>query len=307
MDIGAEMEAGVSRTLRVGARSEPLTTPRALWHGPGDPQMAVGTDSVARAMRMASGPASLQLRRGGGELVATAWGPGAPEALAAVAALTGELDDPTPLVPQHPLVAELVRRLPGARLTSGSPVIEVLVPAILGQKVTSIESRNAHRALIARFGEPAPGPLGLLLPPPAEKLARLPYWAFHPLGIERRRADAVRAAAAAAPHLAQLERLSRDEARRRLLAVPGVGPWTAAETMRLALGDPDAVSVGDYNLPRLVCWALAGELGRDDARMLELLEPYRGQRARVIMLIERSGIHVPRFGPRLAPRSIAAH
>ncbi len=73
-----------------------------------------------------------------------------------------------------------------------------------------------------------------------------------------------------------------------------------------ALGDPDAVSVGDFHLPHLVSWALAGEPRADDARMLELLEPYRGQRGRVIRLLEASGIRPPRYGPRLAPRSIAA-
>ena len=134
----------------------------------------------------------------------------------------------------------------------------------------------------------------------------MPYWAFHPLGVERRRADAIRAAAAVAPALERIRDLPSDEGRRRLLSVPGIGPWTAAETMRLALGDPDAVSVGDFHLPRLVGWALASERYADDARMLELLEPYRGQRARVVLLLEHGGIRVERHGPRLAPRSIAA-
>jgi 3-methyladenine DNA glycosylase/8-oxoguanine DNA glycosylase len=92
---------------------------------------------------------------------------------------------------------------------------------------------------------------------------------------------------------------------RLLCATPGIGPWTVAETTRLAHGDPDAVSVGDYHIPNLVAWALAGEPRADDARMLELLEPYRGQRGRVQRLLEASGIRAPRYGPRLAPRRIA--
>ena len=96
-----------------------------------------------------------------------------------------------------------------------------------------------------------------------------------------------------------------DEAYRRLLAYPGIGPWTAAEVGARALGDPDAVSVGDFHLPNLVAWALAGEPRANDARMLELLEPWRGQRGRVIRLLEASGLAAPRFGPRMAPRSIA--
>jgi 3-methyladenine DNA glycosylase/8-oxoguanine DNA glycosylase len=84
-----------------------------------------------------------------------------------------------------------------------------------------------------------------------------------------------------------------------------VGPWTAAETLRLARGDPDAVSVGDFNLPRQVCWVLSGERDGNDARMLELLEPYAGQRARVVLLIEHSGLRPARRAPRFAPRQIA--
>jgi 3-methyladenine DNA glycosylase/8-oxoguanine DNA glycosylase len=76
--------------------------------------------------------------------------------------------------------------------------------------------------------------------------------------------------------------------------------------MRVALGDPDAVSVGDYHIPSLVAWALAGERKADDARMLELLEPYRGQRGRVQRLLEVSGIYPERHGPRMTPRDITA-
>ncbi len=83
-----------------------------------------------------------------------------------------------------------------------------------------------------------------------------------------------------------------------------MGPWTAAETARAAFGDPDAVSIGDFHTPDLVGWALAGEPRGDDARMLELLEPYRGQRARLVRILELSGIVPPRYGPRARGRSI---
>jgi len=74
----------------------------------------------------------------------------------------------------------------------------------------------------------------------------------------------------------------RDAARAReiLAAVPGCGPWTVEMTMGLALGDPDAVPIGDLHLPSIVAWALAGELRGDDRRMVELLEPFRGQPVR---------------------------
>ncbi|HXF57914.1 MAG TPA: DNA-3-methyladenine glycosylase 2 family protein, partial [Actinomycetota bacterium] len=110
----------------------------------------------------------------------------------------------------------------------------------------------------------------------------------------------------AARHARRLEDLvgrSREEAYRRLLALPGVGPWTAAEVALVALGDADAVSLGDYHLPHAVAWALAGEPRGTDQRMLELLEPYTGHRGRVLRLIAAAGIRPPRFGPRLPLRS----
>jgi 3-methyladenine DNA glycosylase/8-oxoguanine DNA glycosylase len=301
----ATVDGPLERRLELRTGANPLKTMAALWLGPSDPQMSIHAGRIARAMHLATGPATIQIEVGRAHVFSRAWGPGAAEALELLPGLVGELDDPSPLVPRHPLVAKLARQLNGVRLTRGVPVMDALVVSVLGQKVTMIEARSAHRLLLLRHGQPAPGPLSLRLPPPPEKLARLPYWAFHPLGVERRRAETIRAAAAAAPRLRGLNRLTPAEAARRLRSIPGVGPWTAAETTRLALGDPDAVSVGDYNLPRLVCWALTGRAEGDDERMLELLEPYRGQRARVILLIERSGLRPPRHGSRFAPRAIA--
>ena len=294
------------RRFRIENGANPLLTTSVLWQGPADAQMRLSDAGMMRAFWTADGAASLELRVDAAEVTARAWGPGAGAALATVPGLIGLLDDPTALVPRHALVAELARTNPGLRLTRSGSVIDALVVSILGQKVPSVEARRSYRELLVRHGEPAPGPWGLRLPPLPEKLARLPYWAFHPLGIERRRADAIRVAAAVAPQLERIRDLPRDEGRRRLLSLPGVGEWTAAEAMRLALGDPDALSVGDFHLPHVISWALAGEPRGSDARMLELLEPYRGQRARVALLIEHSGVRQRRRAPRMALRSIAA-
>jgi 3-methyladenine DNA glycosylase/8-oxoguanine DNA glycosylase len=75
--------------------------------------------------------------------------------------------------------------------------------------------------------------------------------------------------------------------------------------VRCAFGDADAVSVGDFHIPNTVAWALAGEPRGTDARMLELLEPYRGHRGRVCALLVLAGISAPRFGPRMPARSFA--
>jgi 3-methyladenine DNA glycosylase/8-oxoguanine DNA glycosylase len=86
----------------------------------------------------------------------------------------------------------------------------------------------------------------------------------------------------------------------KLQSVPGVGPWTAAETSQRAHGDADSISVGDYHLPAMVGWALIGKPVDDDG-MLELLEPWRGHRQRVVRLLEVGGSMPPKRGPRMSP------
>ncbi len=268
--------------------------------------MRLGRDRAIRATRTPDGPATIELSLRDAALHVEAWGPGAERALDGAPGLAGIEDGRDNFVPADRLLAELDRRMPGLRIGRTGAVLEALIPAILEQKVTGTEARRAYRGIIARWGEVAPGPFDLRLLPQPEVLARLPYEAFHPIGLERRRADLIRTVAARAARFEEIVALPLPDAYRRLTALPGLGPWTAAEVALRALGDPDAVSIGDFHLPNLVAYALAGERRATDARMLELLEPYRGQRGRVIRLLEASGIRPPARGPRMAPRSFAA-
>jgi 3-methyladenine DNA glycosylase/8-oxoguanine DNA glycosylase len=273
--------------------------------GAADPSMRLYRDGAIRATRTPDGPATVALSLRGATLLVEAWGPGADRALDGAPALAGIEDGRDGFAPGNRLLADLDRRMPGLRIGRTGAVLEALIPAILEQKVTGTEARRAYRGIIIRWGEPAPGPFGLRLLPRPEVLARLPYEAFHPIGLERRRADLVRTVAARATRFEETVELPLPDAYRRLTALPGLGPWTAAEVALRALGDRDAVSIGDYHIPSMVAFALAGERRATDSRMLELLEPYRGQRGRVIRLLEASGIRPPARGPRMAPRSIA--
>jgi 3-methyladenine DNA glycosylase/8-oxoguanine DNA glycosylase len=295
-----------SRTFRLDAPLDLRLTLGPLVRGTGDPAMRLTPGRALRATRTADGPATIELVVAGGELRAKTWGQGAEAALDGAAALAGLEDDRADFEPGRGLIGELDRRFRGLRIGRTGAVLEALVPAILEQKVIGIEARRAYRGIIARWGEAAPGPFGLRLLPSPEILAAIPYHELHPLGVERRRSDLIRAVAARATRLEEVVTLPREDAYRRLRALPGIGPWTAAEVALRALGDPDAVSVGDFHLPNLVSFALAGEPRGTDARMLELLEPYRGQRGRVIRLLEASGIWPPARGPRCPIRSIAA-
>lgn len=293
----------ISRRIELRRPLDLGTTLAPLVHGRGDRTIRLRPSEAALAFRTPSGPATLSLRLESPTLLeARAWGDGSEHAVSTAAELVGEHDRPELFEPRHAILAELVRRHPGLRLPRTTRVLHAVVPAILEQKVTGTEAFRSYAALLRRYGEPAPGPLQLLLPPAPATLAGLPYHVFHPLGVERRRADVIRRAAANAD---ALEGPSASEVARRLGSLRGIGPWTVAEVLRIAFGDPDAVSIGDFHVPNTVAWALAGEPRADDRRMLELLEPYRGQRGRVQRLLEAGGIVAPRRGPRLAPRSIA--
>ena len=154
-----------------------------------------------------------------------------------------------------------------------------------------------------RYGSAAPGPAprGMRVFPPARTWARIPSWEWHRAGVEAVRTRTIAAAAQVAGRMEEITGMGAEEASRRLRAIPGIGVWTAAEIMQRAAGDPDAVSVGDYNLPKAVGWALAGRIVDDDG-MLELLAPYAGHRYRVTRLVELSGIRPPRRGPRMSVR-----
>lgn len=225
--------------------------------------------------------------------------------VAAAPSLVGLGDRPEALEPRHRIVGELKRQLRGLRIGRSGAVVEALIPAVIEQKVTSLEAWRAYAALVHAHGEPAPGPGNLHLPPHPAHLARLPYHAYHRLGLERRRAETIMRVCTHAERLEEILDMSPADAARRLTAVAGVGPWTAGEVLQTALGDPDAVSIGDYHLPTLVAWSLAGEPRGDDARMLDLLEPYRGQRGRVVRLLEAGTGWRPRRAPRAPVRSIA--
>jgi 3-methyladenine DNA glycosylase/8-oxoguanine DNA glycosylase len=294
------------RTITLDRPLDLAGTVAALVRGPSDPTTRLHEREIFRALRTPSGPATLLLRlRDRCTVDAQAEGAGATEALEIDApGLVGAGDDPGALRPKPGVLADLVHRRPGLRLTRAA-VMPALIAAILEQKVTGREARRAWRRLVLATSDPAPGDRGLWLPPDPARIAATAYFAFHTFGVERRRAEVIRSLCERAGRIDRMAIESPQRLSAWLGRMPGVGPWTVAEVARLGLGDPDAVSVGDFHLPNLVGWVLAGEARSDDAHMLALLEPYRGQRGRVQLVIEASGIRPPAFGPRMESRSIA--
>lgn len=292
--------------------------------GHGDPAFATDqAGAIWRACRTPDGPGTVRITwrpaeprdpagQARGTLVAAlAWGPGAGWLLDALPAWLGERDRPEEFVPAHPVLREAARRHAAVRIGRSGLVLESLVPAVLEQKVVGKEATRAWRLLLRRFGEPAPGPdgavpAGLRVPPQPATWAGIPSWEWHRAGVEAVRARTIAAAARVADRIEEITGLASAEADRRLQALPGIGVWTSAEVRQRACGDADALSVGDYHLPAVVGWALAGR-PVDDAGMLELLAPYQGQRHRASILAGLSGKHPGRRAPRPAVRDYRAY
>ncbi len=279
-----------------------------LRKGPGDPTYRTDPDGTLwRGIRTPEGTATLRLesRPGDAEVHAAAWGDGADWALEAVPAMCGADDDPAGFAPEHPVLAGALRRHPHWRVGRTGLVMEALVPVIIEQKVTGQEAYAGFRSLVRRFGERAPGEgagRDVWVQPSPDRVRAIPSWEWLRMQVDPARSRTVVHAAQRAAALERTVDLPGDEVDRRLRSLPGIGVWTSAEVRFRAHGDADAVSFGDYHVAKDVGWALTGREVDDDG-LAELLEPYRPHRYRVQRLLELAGMHRPRRGPRMAPRT----
>jgi 3-methyladenine DNA glycosylase/8-oxoguanine DNA glycosylase len=221
--------------------------------------------------------------------------------LARVHRITGGDDSPIAFPDPHPAVAAALHATRTYRIGASGTLYHELLPTVLAQRITAREALRQWRRLCLALGRPAPGPAevatDLRLPPEPEDLRR-PTWWFHPMGIEERRARTLIEISRHPQRLFELAATPPVGAAAVLAQLPGVGPWTVGSVLGPALGDPDAVPVGDFHFPSAVAWALAREPRADDDRMLALLAPYAGQRGRVLRALLRTSGAAPKFGPR---------
>jgi 3-methyladenine DNA glycosylase/8-oxoguanine DNA glycosylase len=275
-----------------------------LRRGPGDPTFHLdAAGAIWRTTLTTDGPATLRFeQRSPDELRCSGWGPGAAAAVAQAPETAGERDDPSHFDPGLHLLDDAHRRNPGLRIPRTTRVFEALVPAILEQKVITLQAHASWRRLVRRFGAAAPGPtpVPMRVVPSADGWASIPTWEWHEAGVDPRRARTIVNAARYASRLEETAGMTAADASARLTLMPGVGAWTVAEVAQRAFGDADALSVGDYHLSNYVGHALAGR-DMTDGEMLETLEPWAGHRYRVVRLLEAAGVRGrPRRGPRMA-------
>lgn len=265
-----------------------------------DPTVALAPGRFARATLTPDGPATIVVTwtDGGSEARVETVGDGAGWLADRAPALLGCDDDVSGFAPTTPPVRDLWRRHRGDRIGRTATVWHDLAWTVVQQRVTRLDAAAQWRRLVTALGSPAPGGAGLTVPPTPIAVARLDYHDLHRFGIERRRAEHLLHAARAAHRLPRLADEPAERALPLLRAVPGIGPWTCTSLAVHTWGERDTVIVGDDGIPSMVSWLLAREPRADDARMIELLEPYRPHRYRVVRLAFAAGVRPPRHHPR---------
>ena len=289
--------------------AEPFLTFRSFRFGSSDPTSRIVGDTLHMATHTTLGPATVRIGPQGQPLPS---GPGATAIAKRPFDLRGDTDTYTNLEEQCPssvdsvhfsVVQALEKRWGHVRIGATGDVYRAALTATLGQRITAAEAVAQWRRLCVAFGHLCDtsrdtDSLSLHSPPDPEVLARASPFQLHRFGIEESRARTLIAIAQVFlrpgshhhDHEAAMARLCRD--------VPRFGPWTQALVRYEALGDPDAVAVGDFHLKNVVTYAFTGNpRGTDDA-MIDLLDPYRGQRGRILMWLGLAGIQAPKFGPR---------
>ncbi len=219
----------------------------------------VSEDGYARSLRLLGGPGHVSLRFAGpADPVRAAFTVADPDDLDAAVAVTRallDLDaDPravTAALRDDPLLGSIVARSPGRRVPGTADATELVVRAILGQQISLAGAAHAAGRLVQAHGEPLPDPPGTVthLFPSAAALAHADP---EQLRMPQARARSLRAvtAALAAGDLVLARGGDRETARAQLLALPGVGPWTADYVLMRVLGDHDVFLATDLGVRR---------------------------------------------------------
>ncbi|MCC4907954.1 AlkA N-terminal domain-containing protein [Microbacterium sp. cx-59] len=208
-------------------------------------------DSFARTLRLASGTAWFEVRRTPDALrlrTRLTRLSDLPQLLTRVRRLFDLDADPTAVddaLARHPELAAHVRAVPGIRVPGAADPHEMLIRAMVGQQITVAAARTALNALTDALGERVPAHAGTdrLFPTMAAIAA-------HGADVLRGPGARIRAITGAAAALADgtLTLDAGDDAqeqRARLLAMPGIGPWTADYVRMRVTGDPDVFLPGD--------------------------------------------------------------
>ena len=265
-----------------------------------DPTQSLDAGHFIKALASAHGPSVVEGRLENSDLRIRVFGASRPEIRAQVTALLG-VDTPPLAVQGHPVLERLSRHHRGIHLGHTLQLGYDLIKTVMQQLIEWRDAASIWRKWVLRTGTPVGGALGLVAPPTYHEIWKEPADTLHRCGLALRRVSIVREVARLGERLDQWAVDDPESVEKRIGKIPGVGPWTREHCLGFSLNLPDAVPVGDFQLPHTVAWALANEPRADDRRMLALLEPWRGKRWHVLRLLFAADIRAPRRGPRLNP------
>jgi AraC family transcriptional regulator of adaptative response / DNA-3-methyladenine glycosylase II len=238
--------------------------------------------SLRRSLRLTHGSAVVELTPGEGHVEAVISLADLRDLGPAVSRCRALLDlDADPLAVDHSLgrdelLAPVVRRAPGRRVPGAADGFEIAVRAVLGQQVSLASARGSAARLVARLGEPlaqAHGSLTHTFPSPQALAAADPAL----LRMPAARAETLLALAQVVVNgeLVLDAGADRDEARRRLLEIRGIGPWTAEYVAMRALADTDAFPASDLGVLHGLAALGAAATPKSAAERAESWRPWR--------------------------------
>jgi AraC family transcriptional regulator of adaptative response / DNA-3-methyladenine glycosylase II len=235
-----------------------------------------------RSLRTARGPAVVELQPGPGFVsagVSCTDARGVTEAVGRCRALLDLDRDPQPVIDalgDDPVIGPFVRANPGRRVPGAVDGDELAFRAVLGQQISVAAATTLAARLVTSYGERLARPVGAVthLFPTAAALASVDPRSLA-MPAARARSLIGLARALAGGRLTLDARADRAGAEQALLALPGIGPWTASYVAMRALKDPDAFLAGDLGVRRGL-----EALGRDGrpaaaAALAERWRPYR--------------------------------
>ncbi len=287
----------VERTLRLPFRA-PLLPDSLFGHlaatgVPGVEEWRAG--AYRRTVRLPHGPGIVALSPGPAHVTCTLSLGDARDEAAAVARCRWLLDldaDPAAIdgaLAGDPVLAPLVATAPGRRMPRCVDAHELALRTVLGQQVSTAAARTHAARLVAAYGTPVTDPGGGLthLFPTAAELAGIDPETLA-LPAARRRSFVGLARALADRRVVLEPDADRGTARAQLMALPGIGPWTADTVAMRALGDPDAFLPGDLGVR-----AAARLLGLPDSpgALARRAERWRPWRAYAVLHLWGTGAH----------------
>ncbi|MGH2893651.1 MAG: DNA-3-methyladenine glycosylase family protein, partial [Solirubrobacteraceae bacterium] len=174
------------------------------------------------------------------------------------------------------VIGHLATAAPGRRVPGHPDGCELAVRAVLGQQVSVTAGTKLVAQLVSGLGTPLAEPVGAVthLFPPAAAIAELDPEAL-PMPRSRGRTLVGIAAELAAGRLVLDDAVDRPRTVAALLALPGIGPWTAGYIAMRALGDPDAFTPGDAGLRHGLVHLGSDPSPRETERVSEPWRPYR--------------------------------